>query len=173
MKASEIANKYGGKSVRCRITKSTPVAGVGEYFDAKVVGWKRAEGNDPEFVLVQVMPPGTTNYTLAKFVKGCVFTGGVVDKSAFGKRLYAEEVIIPAGTSIVIADWPHKCKDCGSPAQILFHAIDCSSPKCKNKFSAKSGMDLFLPKNMRPEVIKAPTIVPKPKSKLIAKTSRA
>ncbi len=163
MTAKEIAQKYAGQVVKCSLNKSPPIDdGAGHYiktFDARIIGWKNAIGSDPEFVAVEVLPPGKTKYLIAHFIKGYHFTTAV-NKGGYAKKLLANEIILPSiGNSSpkYISQWPHKCRDCGSPAQILLNAIDCSNEKCHHKYKTSSGSDLFVPKNMKPELSKSKT----------------
>lgn len=150
------AEKYSGGIFNCKVNKSTPVfdnkPGIKvSSFDGRIVGWKKSSPRDlHEYIIVEVLPPHKTNYLLSDF-GGCIFTHKDYNKKGYGKRLYVEEVEIPSNdtTKKVIPEWPNKCKDCGSPAYVGSSMIDCSNKDCKNKFSTRSGLDLFLPKEMR------------------------
>lgn len=162
LSAKEIATKYAGRTVKCKVTTSSPVFDLSgkniDYFDAKVVGYKLAFGADPAYVCVEVLPPHQTKLKLAGFKAGYVFTI-TRNTDGYGKKLLPEEIVPLADTEIAMAspskkkdipEWPDKCKDCGSPAYIGDLRIDCSNPGCKNKFKTHSAFDLFLPTEMRP-----------------------
>lgn len=160
--AKEIATRYVGRTVRCKVTKSSPVSdaagNVLDHFDAKIVGWKFVSAAlGPSYVCVEVLPPGVTQTKLDKFNSGYIYPAGR-NKDGWGKKLLPEEIVPPADAKIAtvytkkkdIPEWPDKCRDCGSPAFILTTRIDCSNSSCKNKFKTHSAQDLFLPKEMRP-----------------------
>lgn len=162
LSAKEIATRYAGRTVRCKVTKSSPVTdAVGtplDHFDAKIIGWKSSTMTDPSYVCVEVLPPGVTGTRLEKFNSGYTYTADR-NKQGYGKKLLPEEIIPPADAGNVTAapakkkdipEWPDKCRDCGSPAFILSTRIDCSNPQCQHKFKTHSGLDLFLPAEMRP-----------------------
>lgn len=162
LSAKEIATKYAGRTVRCKVTKSSPVTDAAgnklDHFDAKVVGWKSGfKFSDEPHVCVEVLPPGVTATRIEKFNQGYTYTAPR-DGTAWGKKLLPEEIIPPADADGVassakkkdIPEWPDKCRDCGSPAFILSTRIDCSNTSCKHKFKTHSGLDLFLPADMRP-----------------------
>lgn len=165
LSSKDIAKQFAGQTVRCKLTKSAPAIDANgnpvSEFDAKIVGWKFAVLKEPSFVCVEVLPPVKTklllfnmnddyNYTVKRNPKG------------FGKKLLPEEIILPevpksvvpqailTKPARIIPEWPDKCRDCGSPAVVMSTRIDCSNPLCKNKFRTHSGLDLFLPKEMRP-----------------------
>ena len=158
MPCKEMATRYAGRTVRCKVIKSSPVTDdsgkVLDYFDAKIVGWKESSS----YVCVEVLPPGMTATLLEKFNLGYHYTVDKRNGKGYGKKLLPEEIIPPADTGTVmsgpksktIPEWPHKCRDCGSPAQVFGNNIDCSNSSCKNKYRTHSGLDLFLPKDMRP-----------------------
>lgn len=159
--AKEIAERFAGQTVQCKITKSMPAAGSFQ-FDAKVLGWSFDKITKASYVCVEVLPPAQSALTLKHYIGGYTWTVpfASIDLKAYGKRLYPEEIIIPvvadAGvmkappTKKDIPEWPDKCRDCGSPAFILSTRIDCSNAACKHKFKTHSAADLFLPKEMRP-----------------------
>lgn len=160
--AKEIATKYAGRTLKCKVTTSSPVidaSGAGDtldYFDAKIIGWKSSTATDPSYVCVEVLPPGKTPLLLEYFNLGYNYTADR-NLKGYGKKLLPEEIIadqaIPAPNktkSRVIPEWPDKCRDCGSDAFVLSTRIDCSNPKCKHKFKTHSATDLFLPAEMRP-----------------------
>jgi hypothetical protein len=167
MKAREIAEKFAGSVVNVKVTKSSAVAGIitGQSFKARIVGWKKATTKDPiEYVAVEVLPPGQTKYLLSDLAgaSGYVWTLRALPKDKYGKKILPEEIIalpempINGGVTIpsykpkkIINEWPHKCRDCGSPAQMFSVQIDCSNKACKNKYKTHSGLDLFLPKEMQ------------------------
>jgi len=157
--AKEIAERYAGRTVRCKVTKSSSVLDDAgnklDHFDAKVIGWKSASANDPAYVCVEVLPPGVTGTKLDKFNLGYHYTS-VRNSNGWGKKLLPEEIIPPADAKVMsapkkdIPEWPDKCRDCKSPAFVLSTRIDCSNPQCKHKFKTHSAQDLFLPLEMRP-----------------------
>lgn len=155
MTAKEFAEKYAGKVVKCNLNKSMPIdGGNGHYtmaFDARVIGWKDATGVDPQFVAVEVLPPAKTKYLVTHFKAGYHWTYKAAPGS-YAKKVLVEEIITPSSASATskhISEWPHVCRDCGSPAQMFATKIDCSNAKCKHKYKTSSGMDLFLPKEMQ------------------------
>jgi len=169
MKAREIAEKFAGSIVKCSLTKSSPVAGAGRGFDVRIVGWKRATIKDPvEYVAVEVLPPGKTKLLLNNLAgsAGYTWTLSPFPGDKYGKKILPEEIValpampssgvlIPSYNPKKINEWPHKCRDCGSPAQVFSIQIDCSNKACKNKFKTHSGLDLFLPKEMQQALNKA------------------
>jgi hypothetical protein len=178
MTAKEIAEKYAGKIVKCSITKSAPIDSDGvatKTFEGRIVGWKKGINGDPEFVAVEVQPPGKTNFLIAHFMSGYIWTT-TTDKGLYAKKLLPEEIVLD-GVSITtskhIGDWPHSCPECGKPAQIFMLRIDCSNSSCRHKFRTADSADLFIPKNpknAKPEIMKAPPqLMPKPKAKALVK----
>lgn len=163
MTSKQIAQRFAGKTLKCKVTKSSPVCdangNVLDIFDAKIIGWKLATLYHPSYVCVEVLPPGVTKVFLAVFNDGYTYTADRNDKG-FGKKLLAEEVIVPVDETEKptiatkkpknIPEWPDKCRDCGQPAVIMSNSIDCSNPACKNKYKTHSGLDLFLPVELRP-----------------------
>jgi hypothetical protein len=158
--AKEIATRYAGCIVKCKVTTSSPVidsAGIKlDYFDAKIIGWKL---QITPYVLLEILAPGITINKLLFFNSGYYYTAPR-NTNAYGKKVLPEEIILPTDsdkvtTTIrtpakVIPEWPDKCRDCGSPAFILSTRIDCSNTACKHKFKTHSATDLFLPKEQRP-----------------------
>ena len=172
MTAKDIAEKYAGQVLKCKVIKSALIDGIpaGQEYEAKILGWKSASAADPhEYVAVEVLPPGKTHFKIGDLIAGYHWTHKPIDKGKYGKRIYPEEVILPAETTPtpteskpkVIPDWPHKCRDCGSPALEFTTRIDCSNDKCKNHFKTSSGMDLFLPKNIQ-DALKQPKVKLRP-----------
>lgn len=165
LSSKEIAQRFAGQSVKCKVSKSVPVTDTNgnslDSFDAKIVGWKSATLKEPSYVCVEVLPPATTPVPLSKFNLGYHYTADRND-NGYGKKLFPEEIILPASVEKiadvaptqkakrVIPEWPDKCRDCGNPAVIMSTCIDCSNPSCKNKYKTHSGLDLFLPVEMRP-----------------------
>lgn len=159
MSAKDVAQKHSGTIVQCNLTKSNPAMDANgqpvSSFKGRIIGYRRPTLKDTnEYVIVEVMPPNTTNFTVASFSKNSILTWKAPDAS-FAKKLLESELIIPFQPSVVrnskqIPDWPHKCKDCGSAAFIASFMIDCSNVSCKNKFKSKSAQDLFIPKELRP-----------------------
>lgn len=158
----EIAERYAGQTLKCKVTTSLPVTDINghilDYFDACIIGWKEGTIISPSYVCVEVLSPGTTKTQLWLFNTGYHYTFKR-NNNGFGKKLLPKEIIIPdhpnvtaiiAESTKVIPEWPDKCRDCGSPAVIMSTRIDCSNLLCKNKFRTHSGLDLFLPKEMRP-----------------------
>jgi len=160
LSAKDIAKQFAGQTVKCRVTKSSPALDASNNpineFDAKIVGWKYPIGKEPAFVCVEVLPPVKTKFLIGQLDEDYSFTVKRNPK-AFGKKLFPEELILPQieptevqSKARVIPEWPDKCRDCNSPAVVMSTQIDCSNPSCKNKFRTHSGLDLFLPKEMRP-----------------------
>lgn len=164
LSAKDIANRYAGQIVKCKVTTSpavTDAAGnVLDTFDAKIVGWKLPIiGKEPSYVCVEVLSPGITKTILLNFLDNYRYTVNR-NKKGFGKKLLPEEIILPIELELVhkekkdetkaIPEWPDKCRDCSQPAVIMATQIDCSNPLCKNKFRTHSGLDLFLPVAFRP-----------------------
>lgn len=171
LSAKEIAERYAGRIVKCKVKFDikSPVLDVDGKsvvdFEARIIGWKKPSptyfGAGPAYVCVEVLSPHSTQTKLNKFNQGYTYTS---DKNpdGYGKKILPEEILLPAdpGTVYVprksktIPEWPHQCRDCGSPAQILGLNIDCSNPSCKNKYRTHSGLDLFLPKEIRERLAK-------------------
>lgn len=163
LSAKEIATKYAGRIVRCKVSTSPQVVDIDgntlDYFDAKVIGWKSAKRTgDPTYVCVEVLSATGTVLrllSLDNFNAGYHYTAPRNDKG-YGKKLLPEEIIPPADTDKAsvkkkdIPEWPDVCRDCKSPAFVLSTRIDCSNPSCVHKFKTHSAIDLFLPKDMRP-----------------------
>lgn len=154
LSAKEIATRYAGRTVKCRVVKSPPVINVTrknlDYFNAKIIGWKESNLKEPSYVCVEILPPGMTQILLKNFNLGYHFTADR-NNNGFGKKLLPEEIILPADAGVASKpEWPGKCRDCGSPAVIMSVRIDCSNDSCKNKFKTHSALDLFLPKELRP-----------------------
>lgn len=148
LSAKEIAEKYSGQTIKCKPISTVKVcdaAGVVlESFDAIIIGWKRKmQGAEAEYVCVEVLPPAVTPFLLSTFNFGYTYTANC-NKSGFGKKVLPEEIIL-TGVKKHIPEWPHQCRDCGSPALILGNSIDCSNSACKNKYKTHFGLDLFLP----------------------------
>lgn len=159
MTALEIAKKFANKIVRINLTKSSSVYDHNNKpatsFEGRIVGYKRATGSDPEFVAVEVLKPHKTKFALKDFRAGYYWTVLNRNLSGYAKKVYPDEIVIPSITPTStyqpkdVPKWPHKCRDCGSPALVLMNSIDCSNDNCKNKYRTNSGLDLFLPKEMR------------------------
>jgi hypothetical protein len=183
MDAKDIAERYAGRIVKCKVkpdAKSPVFDAAGNAvteFEARILGWKKAQsswGNfnhlSPTYVCVEVLSPHSTQTKLSKFNQGYNYTH---DKNpdGYGKKILPNEILLPADpgtvytprTTRTIPEWPHKCRDCGSPAQILGMNIDCSNPSCKNKYRTHSGLDLFLPKDIRERLAKPKQIEAKKK----------
>ncbi len=162
LSSKEIAQRFAGKVLKCKVVKSSVVFddqnNALDTFDAKIVGWKSATKTEPSFVCVEVLPPGKTKLTLANFNDGYHYTVDQRNDKGFGKKLLPEEILLPEEPveekkqkqPRIIPEWPDKCKDCGQPAVIMSTSIDCSNPNCKNKYKTHSGVDLFLPVELRP-----------------------
>lgn len=158
LSAKEIATRYAGRILRCNATVFDDKGNKLTHFDGKVIGYKAATQSDPSYVCVEVMPPAVTAVKLDKFNAGYTYTD-IRNKNGWGKKLLASEIVPPADAGNVMAappkkkdipEWPDKCRDCGSPAFILSTRIDCSNANCVHKFKTHSGLDLFLPAEMRP-----------------------
>jgi len=165
LSAQEIAERYAGRIVQCKVTQrsdaKSPVLDANgnkvDNYEARIVGWKKGDSFHSSYVCIEVQPPNKTSTSIQKFNQGYIYTN---DRSAngYGKKILPEEINLPADPGKInaapyksknIPEWPHKCRDCGSPAQILGMNIDCSNAVCKNKYRTRSGLDLFLPKEMQ------------------------
>jgi len=163
--AKEIAERYAGRIVKCKLSnlsdpKSPVTDAAGNQlvsYEARIVGWKKSQGGLLSFsyVCVELVGGAVSKTPLSKFNLGYTYT---YDKNpnGFGKKLLPEEIELPpdAGKDYtpkpkIIPEWPHTCRDCGSPAQILGLNIDCSNATCKHKYRTHSGLDLFLPREIR------------------------
>jgi hypothetical protein len=158
MTAKEFATKHAGKITKCHATKSPPIIGDNgkalKTFNARIIGWKDATGADPAFVALEVLAPGKTKFLVAHMKSGYHWTYKA-DQGAYAKKLLVEEVDTPSSSaSVSTSDWPHKCRDCGSPAQIFLMRIDCSNSKCHHKYKTSDATDLFIPRDVKPEIKK-------------------
>ncbi len=172
MTAQEIAEKFSNRIVKVKLGKAgTVFDGNGHpttSFDARVVGWKKAGGGlNSDCVIVEVLAPNTTKYALRDFKSGYSWTSSLRNLGGYGKKVLVSEITLPGTGSTStytpkdIPKWPHKCRDCGSPALVFMNSIDCSNGSCKNKFKTSSGFDLFLPKEMQ-AALKAPKVKTRP-----------
>ena len=128
--AQTIAEKYADTFIRCSIKQSSKLINLDkkELYDARIVGWKQTTLIDPnEYIIVEVMPPLQTHYYLNQMMKyeGYVFTSKTpFEKDAYGKKIFIDEIEGPSKK--YIKAFPHRCKDCGSPALELFQGLDLS-----------------------------------------------
>lgn len=158
--AKEIAEKYADRVITVNLISSSPAMNNNgdliKTFSAKIIGWKQTSVKDPfEYVVVQVLAPNKTKLTLGGMAnKDYKLTTIKYDSAGWGKKVFPGEINLPAddGKPIVyksakkISEWPHTCRDCGSPAFVLSFNIDCSNKACKNKYKTNSGLDLFFPR---------------------------
>lgn len=148
MRARDVAKKFAGIVVDCIITKSAPVLVNGSpinNFKGRIIGWKSPNIKDKnEYLLLECMPNVETKFLVKDFKLGCNFTIKPIPIGSYGKRLFVDEVILPAeNNKKLILDYPGICPSCSAPAFVSLNLIDCSNKSCKHKYTTKDAKDLF------------------------------